>query len=43
MVDLLSEEFVLADDSVSDELTVAEVSQIITDLARLTLSSSAAS
>ena len=43
MVDLLSEEFVLADDSVSDELTVAEVSQIITDLCRLTLSSSAAS
>ena len=43
MVDLLSEEFVLADDSVSDELSVAEVSQIITDLARLTLSSSAAS
>ncbi|WP_137006695.1 hypothetical protein [Synechococcus sp. N32] len=43
MVDLLSEEFVLADDSVSDELTVAEVSQIITDLARSTLSSSAAS
>ena len=43
MADLLSEEFVLADDSVSDELSVAEVSQIITDLARLTLSSSAAS
>ena len=43
MVDLLSEEFVLADNSVSDELTVAEVSQIITDLCRLTLSSSAAS
>ena len=43
MVDLLSEEFVLADDSVSDELTAAEVSQIITDLCRLTLSSSAAS
>ena len=43
MVDLLSEEFVLADDSVSDELSVAEVSQIITDLARLTSSSSAAS
>ena len=43
MVDLLSEEFVLADDSVSDELTAAEGSQIITDLCRLTLSSSAAS
>lgn len=43
MVDLLSEEFVLADDSFSDELTAAEVSQIITDLCRLTLSSSAAS
>tara|TARA_B100001939_G_scaffold127806_2_gene110707 strand:+ start:2031 stop:3050 length:1020 start_codon:yes stop_codon:yes gene_type:complete len=43
MVDLLSEEFILADDSVSDELTVSEVSQIITELARLTLSSSAAS
>ncbi len=43
MVDLLSEEFVLADDSVSNELTVAEVSQIITDLCRLTSSSSAAS
>ena len=43
MVDLLSGEFVLADDSVSQELTVAEVSQIITDLCRLSLSSSAAS
>ena len=43
MVDLLSEDFVLADDSVSDELTEADLSQIITDLCRLNLSSSAAS
>ena len=43
MVALLSEEFVLADDSVSEELAVDDVSQIITDLCRLTLSSSAAS
>lgn len=43
MVALLSEEFVLADDSVSEELAIDDVSQIITDLCRLTLSSSAAS
>ena len=43
MVDLLSEEFILADDSVSEELTVADVSQIITDLCRLSLSRPAAS
>lgn len=43
MVDLLSEEFVLSDDSVSEELTLAEISQIITDVCRLTSSSSAAS
>ena len=43
MVALLSEEFVLADDSVSEELAVDDVSQIITDLCRLTLSSSVAS
>ena len=43
MVDLLSEEFVLADDSVSEELAIDDVSQIITDLCRLTLSGSAVS
>ena len=43
MVALLSEEFVLADDSVSEELAVDDVSQIITDLCRLTLPSFAAS
>ena len=43
MVALLSQEFVLADDSVSEELVIDDVSQIITDLCRLTLSSSAAS
>ena len=43
MVDLLSEEFILADDSVSDELVVDDLADLITDLCRLTTSGSAAS
>ena len=43
MVDLLSDEFILADDSVSEEIGVDDLSQIITDLCRLTLTSPAAS
>ncbi len=43
MVDLLSEEFILADDSVSEELSVDEISNVITDLCRFTTLNSAVS
>ena len=43
IADLLSEEFVLASDSVSEELAVGDLSQIITDLCRLTLPNTAVS
>jgi hypothetical protein len=43
MVDLLSEEFILADDSVSEELSVDEISKVITDLCRFTTLNSAVS
>ena len=39
MADLLSEEFVLADDSVSEEFQMDDISQIITDVCRLSSSS----
>ena len=43
IVDLLSEEFILADDSVSEELSIDNISNIITDLCQLSFSSPAAS
>ena len=43
MVDLLSEEFILADNSVSEELSLDDISDIITDLCMLKSSSFAVS
>ena len=43
IVDLLSDEFILADDSVSEELSVDDISKVITDLCRFTKFNSAVS